>query len=190
MSCIDEILTIDMPNADCGNDFIDGLESGADVILINKEDVETLTTANGVTSVLTLKVGKTGFSLGNVKRLSTTAYERVDEDARNSGYTHTYNGVLMNPTAAITSQIESLGETPLIAVTRNRWKGDLITKGDEFKLLGEFHGVKLRDHSKAEGAPIFSLVTEEGTLEPKSPSSLLLGTNADTVIAYGNKFAS
>jgi hypothetical protein len=197
----------DLKNDPCGNPItvefllncdeppVAGIEQK--VILINVEDVETITEdavrPNSLITGLALASGKTGYMVEGVKRVllfSNTfdAPENVQNGMLHS-LTLTIYDVSVEARAAINKMVKG---SMLHAVVERKNKG--VDNDDAFLFFGQEQGLVLSDitdnSNENDGAMVITLSTPAGLREPNLPKVLLETDYATTLTAFNNKFAS
>ena len=180
---------------DCANAPIGGIEQN--VILINKDDIDTATTTSDATNRilvtnLQLKPGKTGHLLTGVKQSNGKAWELVKKENAPDKFKHTFSGVIFNPSAANKQQADSLSKgAKYIVVIEQVWKG--ADSDDAFEILGLSSGLELmtmtNNSRENDNMIMFELTSADGYEETTMPRTLLDGDYVATKTAFTNKFA-
>lgn len=180
---------------DCDNGSIAGLE--VNVVLVNSTDVDiTNTTVNASNKTLLdnfqLASSKTGYAFQGVKQVNSTAFELVKKDTGADKYKHTFNGVILNLSAANKLQLQNMSEGgKYVAVVERKWKG--ASNADAFEVYGLDSGLELNvvtyNSNENDGTATIELSSADGYEEPKVPMTLLETDYATTKTAFDNKFA-
>ena len=195
MGCLTDRLAADLTN-DCDNLTISGLET--DVVLIPHSVVnKTLSVLDGTNRMLLTNLesnsGGTGYVLEGVKQLHGYNWEFVPSEETTDKYRHTFEGVIMTPSAANRLQASKLakGESYLVVVHK-RYKG--AASADAFLVLGWDAGLyitAMTENSKeADSAIKFTLSSKDDSLEHDAPRILLETDYATTLAAFVAKFAT
>jgi hypothetical protein len=180
---------------DCDNSPVGGLET--DVVLVNVADIDvaalTFDAANGdIVTNFQLLTGKTGFLLQGIKQINSASSELVKKEFSSDKHTHTFNGVVLNVSAANKLQVNSMTEgAKYVAVINRKWKG--ASNLESFLILGLESGLELLtaawNSNENDGVLQFSLASTENFEEPKLPNTLLETDYATTLTAFQAKFA-
>ena len=180
---------------DCDNSPVGGLET--DVVLVNVADIDvaalTFDAANGdIVTNFQLLSGKTGFLLQGIKQINSASSELVKKEFSSDKHTHTFNGVVLNVSAANKLQVNSMTEgAKYVAVINRKWKG--ASNLESFLILGLESGLELLtaawNSNENDGVLQFSLASTENFEEPKLPNTLLETDYATTLTAFQAKFA-
>jgi hypothetical protein len=179
---------------DCDNSPVGGLET--DVILVNVADIDINATTfdAGNSDIVTnfqLLSGKTGFLLEGVKQINSASSELVKKEFSSDKHLHTFNGVVLNVSAANKAQVNIMAEgAKYVAIVDRKWKG--AANAEAFQILGLESGLELQtatwNSNENDGVLQFSLASTEGYEEPKLPNTLLETDYATTKIAFDAKF--
>jgi len=180
---------------DCDNSPVGGLET--DIILVNVADIDVAATTfdaanSDIVTNFQLLSGKTGFLLQGVKQINSASSELVKKEFSSDKYTHTFNGVVLNVSAANKQQVNIMSEgAKYVAVIDRKWKG--ASNAEAFLILGLESGLELQtatwNSNENDGVLQFSLASTEGFEEPKLPNTLLETDYATTLAAFEAKFA-
>lgn len=178
----------------CDDKAKGGLEN--DVVLINHSDLDlsAITYDAGNKNIVTnlqLLSGKTGYLLQGVKQVNSTAFELVKQEFSFDTFKHTFNGVILTPSAANKEQAEKLASGGrYVAVVNRKYKG--ASNADAFEIYGLECGLDLESmtyNSKENSGVIsFVLASAEGEEETSIPKTLLETDYATTLTAFGAKF--
>lgn len=179
---------------DCLNAPVGGIEQ--DVVLINKNDIDIVTTVTSTTNRvlltnLQLKPGKTGYKLTGVKQSNGKSWELVKKENSPDKFKHTFSGVIFNPSAENKMQADYLSQGgSYIAVVEQKWKGANNTGA--FEVLGLSAGMELSTMTNSskenDNMILFELASVDGYEEPTMPKTLLDVSYAATKTVFDNKF--
>lgn len=193
MAC-DGLLTTDIL-FDCDNAPIGGIE--VDVLLFNREDLDiTAVTFDGANKLLMtnfqLLSGKTGYKVQGIKQVMGASSELVKKETSSDAWKHTFNGILLNFSAANKLELQSMAEgASLVAMVELKWKG--ANNEDAFQVLGYKSGLELNESvwntKENDGTASFILSSVDGFEEPKQIYTLLETDYATTKAAFDLKFA-
>ena len=180
---------------DCLNAPVGGIEQ--DVVLINKNDVDIVTTTTDANNRvlltnLQLKPGKTGYKLTGVKQSNGKSWELVKKENAPDKYKHTFSGVIFNPGAENKQQADYLSQGgSYLVVVEQKWKG--AGNIDAFEVLGSSSGLELSTMTNSskenDNMIMFELASVDGFEEPTMPKTLLDVSYTATKTAFDNKFA-
>ena len=161
-----------------------GLESKA--VLINKSDLDlTALTQSGATITnLSLKAGKTGFSIDWIKQLGNTTSAFAVNDSSVDSFTHLFACRVFGQGANDAERIKELSEGEFVVVVESKWKG--ANNLGAFKVYGVESGLKMSEGNSTslenDGSFVFTLSSLEGFGE-SYPWQVLLETSYVTTKA-------
>ena len=181
-SCSSEKLTSDFL-LNCTDKPVSGIE--VDVLIINREDVDYTgsvvdSTVNSLITFLTLKesaVALTGVMMEGIKQLNSGLSEVVVSEDSYNKFRHGFNGRVTDMTAEARDQINALAnsDSGFVVVIEKKWKG--TDSEDAFVVLGWKNGLFLsagtENTNENDGAFVFTLSSDDISLEPDNPKVLL-----------------
>ncbi len=193
-NCFLESLSSDIVN-DCDNITKSGIET--DVVLIPRKDIDfSASTVDQTNRMLitdiVLKAQTTGYLLEGVKQLNGYSWEFVPSEETIDRYRHTFNGVIMTPSAKNRLEMSKLARgEQYVAVVNKKYKG--ADRKDAFLVLGWDTGMYVTaqtENSKESDAAIqFTLSNKDNELEDEAPRIVLDTDYSTTLTAFNNKFA-
>ena len=181
---------------DCDNAPKAGIEVNA--VFINFEDIDkTASTIDGandliITSLATLST-TSGYNLEGIKQTNGVGFELVKKEDSFDAYTHTFAGVILNPSAANKALLQELASGGrYVVVVEKKWKG--ADQADAFEVFGWDSGVEISTNiynsKESDGVIKFEMASADGYEEPKMSRNLLETDYATTLVAFVNKFAT
>lgn len=193
--CLTDKLSADIAN-NCDHLAVGGIE--ADVILIPYSSFDKASsTIDGSNRMLitdlATKAATTGYLLEGIKQLNDFNQEFVPSEETVDKWRHTFNFVIMTPSAANRLQASKLtkGESYLVVIHR-KYKG--VDNLDAFLVLGWDQGLyitAMTENSKeSDGAIRATLASKDTNLEYDMVRNLLETDYATTLLAFNNKFAT
>lgn len=180
---------------DCENPPVGGLET--DVVLINFNDLDRAAitydaTNKDIVTNLQLQSGKTGYLFQGIKQINTATSELVKKEFSSDKEKHSFNGVILNVSAANKAQINAMKEgSKYVAVVNRKWKG--VDNEEAFLILGLEVGLEIEtstwNSDENDGTLQFTIASADGFEEPRLPNTLLETDYATTLAAFEAKFA-
>ena len=179
---------------DCDNLAIAGIE--ADVVLIPFANFDKAGSTINATNRILLddllcQSGTSGFKLEGIKQLNGFDSEFVPVAESVDRWKHTFRGVIMTPSAENRLQASKLSKgTSYLVVINKKYKG--ANSEDAFIVLGWDAGLYITEMTESSkdnnGAILFTLSSQEDTLEYDMPRNLLETDYATTLIAFDAQF--
>jgi hypothetical protein len=166
MACGDLILSSVL---DCANPLQGGVGGNSRAVLIQKSDIDSVTYSNdgGIASI-TLKAGKSAYSIDGIKQSLKPKYEKTNTDAGQTVYIHTADFFYFEYTQSAKNNIQRMGNGRYVCIFQN-------AKQDEsaFEVLGLDVGLEVTEMMRAPqengGAVKIILASPEGEFESKLP---------------------
>ena len=181
---------------DCDNKPKGGIE--VNVVLINFDDIDksasTLDATNDlIITNLATGTGTSGFTLEGVKQSNGASYELVKKEDSFDKYTHTFSGVILNPSAANKKSLSNIASGGrYVAIIEKKWKG--TDQADAFEVLGWDSGLVIStvvwNSKESDGVIKFDLASEEGYEEDEVTRNVLETDYATTKTSFENAFAT
>ncbi|MEW5675565.1 hypothetical protein ABGT15_04570 [Flavobacterium enshiense] len=166
MSCISKV-TGNL-SYDCSVPYKGGLETKA--VLINRDDLDftSVTTSGATVTNISLKAGKTGYSVQWLKDLGTTASEASINDGGLNNFKHSFFGRIFGSEASDVERASELLRGEFICVVETKFKG--TNNSAAFKVYGLESSLVMSEGNYAsnenDGSFLFTLATPENYGEP------------------------
>lgn len=172
---------------DCSVPYKGGLEKRA--VLINRDDIDftSVTTSGATLSNISLKAGKTGYSIEWLKDLGTTASEVSINDSLDN-FKHSFFGRIFGSEASDVERASELLRGEFVCIVETKFKG--ASSGAAFKVYGLESGLKLSEGKYAsnenDGSFLFTLASPETDGEPYLHNIWLETSYATTKTKFDN----
>ncbi|PWB24660.1 hypothetical protein [Flavobacterium sp. HTF] len=191
MSCINKLTANIAYDCNATNRAKGGLESKA--VLINTVDIDltALTQSGATVTNLTLNAGATGYEIGWIKQLGSTASEFAVNDGLDT-FSHSFACRVFGQGSADAERIKELSQGEFVVVVETKYKG--TGNVDSYKVFGIENGLKMSEGSftslENDGSFLFTLKSVENFGESYPYKVYLEGTYAASKAKFDDLFAS
>lgn len=189
----------DFLDADISRNCDEAPKGGIEVnaVIIAVKDIDRTNSVKNTTNKilldkLQLNAGSSGHFIEGIKQAQGVNYELVAKPNLPDGFKHTFEGVVLSPSAANKLALQKiLSGVGYAVVIERKWKGTALA--DAFEVYGFGAGLfptsAVGNSKENDGVSNFSLASMDGYEEGTLPLTLLESDYATTKAAFDNKFA-